>query len=203
MTPAWHWLETVRKENPRCLLDVVLSFAFRVTLAPPCGDSPCELQASLALDFSAMLIGGHRGGGPRANMENLDMTKQLKPSDIIAQKMEHIKYFTNDNQYLLVSIARDACYTANNSLEYKRKQLSDALADYDRHIEEKNVNAVERAERYIVRLNEELEILMCRFEIECGVYELFTGEKWSPKPVAKNVLKPSANIDAIRKAVGA
>jgi hypothetical protein len=183
MTPAWHRLETVCKGR-----------------SAPC---PCKLQASLALDFSAMLIGGHRGGGPRANMENLDMTKQLKPSDIIAQKMDHIKYFTNDNQYLLVNIARDACYTANNSLEYKRKQLSDALADYDRHMSEQNVNAADRAERYIARLYEELEVLQCRLEIECSVYELFTGEQWSPKPVAKNVLKPSANIDAIRKAVGA
>ena len=130
------------------------------------------------------------------------MTTQLKASDIIAQKMDHIKYFTNDNEYLLVNIARDACYTAKNSVEYKRKQLCDTLAEYDRHIEEKNVNAVERAERYIVRLNEELEILMCRLEIEMSVYELFTGEKWSPKPVAKNVLNP--DMVAIRKrAVGA
>jgi hypothetical protein len=137
-------------------------------------------------------------------MENLDMTTQLKASDIIAQKMDHIKYFTNDNEYLLVNIARDACYTANNSVEYKRKQLCDTLAEYDRHIEEKNVNAVERAERYIARLNEELEVLMCRLEIEMSVYELFTGEKWSPKPVAQNVRKPRVDIDAIRKkAVGA
>ncbi len=60
-------------------------------------------------------------------MENLDMTTQLKASDIIAQKMDHIKYFTNDNEYLLVNIARDACYTANNSVEYKRKRRTSTL----------------------------------------------------------------------------
>jgi hypothetical protein len=187
MTPAWHWLETVRKENPRCLLDVVLSFAFRVTLAPPCGDSPCELQASLALGFSAMLIGGHRGGGPRANMENLEMTKNTKTSstNLVDLKLAVIK-FHNANVYTETNIARDACFTSHNSLDFKAKQMADVAAEIKDLMPERGSEVADvRIEKLLTRYDSmemELYDLSIRHEADLEVYRQITGETWSARP---------------------
>jgi len=132
------------------------------------------------------------------------MTKQIKTSDIVAQKLEHINYFKQEgiNDALYIGMARDACYTAHNGVGFKKKQLSDTLAEHDRHVEEKNTYYVERTERFATRLFSELAILEERLTIEMSVYEQITGgEVWSPKPVAKNVKK--TDLSAMRKAVGA
>ena len=48
------------------------------------------------------------------------MTQQVTTSSIINQKLEHINYFREDGIHdaLYIGIARDACYTANNSLGF-------------------------------------------------------------------------------------
>lgn len=134
------------------------------------------------------------------------MTKQLKQSDIVNQKLDHINYYREEGLHdaLFVGMARDACYSAHNSLAFKKKQMSDVLADYDRHVAEKDDHAAERAERFIARLYVELEVLEERFDIEKAVYSIITGgEEWQPaqKPSAKRTSK--ADMDAIRKRLAA
>ncbi len=129
------------------------------------------------------------------------MTKQLTTSDIIGQKLDHINYFKEDGIHdaVYISIARDACYTANNSLNFKKKQLSDVLADYDRHVAEKNDHAAERAEQFIGRLYAELEILEERFDIEKAVYFSITGgEEWTPARKSSPNRKSSVDMKALR-----
>lgn len=131
------------------------------------------------------------------------MTQQVTTSSIIDQKLEHINYFREDGIHdaLYIGIARDACYTANNSLGFKKKQLSEALADYDRFMSEKDDNAAERVERFIGRMYHELEILEERLEIEKSVYFIITdGEEWTATPKSKG---PRADINALRKKLAA
>lgn len=131
------------------------------------------------------------------------MTKALTTSNIISQKLDHINYFREDGIYdaLFVGIARDACYTAHNSLNFKKKQLSDILAEYDRHMAEKEDHAAERAEIFAGRLYAELEILEERLEIEKAVYFTLTnGEEWVPSQKRKPALK-SVDMNALRKKV--
>jgi hypothetical protein len=132
------------------------------------------------------------------------MTQQITTSSIINQKLEHINYFREDGIHdaLYISIARDACYTANNSIGFKKKQLSDALADYDRFVSEKDDNAAERVDRFIGRMYQELEILEERLEIEKSVYFIITdGEEWKATPPKSK--GPRADIDALRKKLAA
>lgn len=133
------------------------------------------------------------------------MTKKtLTTSDIIDQKISHIKYFEAEGLHpaLFIGIARDACYTAHNSLGFKKKQLADILAEYDRHMAEKDDNAAERAERFAARLYAELEVLEERLDIEKAVYFTLTGgEEWTPTQKRTVARKPSVDLSKMRKAV--
>lgn len=125
------------------------------------------------------------------------MTKQLTTSAIIAQKIEHINFYREDNLHeaLFIGMARDACYTAHNSVSFKKKQLADMLAEYDRHMAEKDDNAADRCERFAGRLGAELEVLEERFDIEKAVYFTMTGgEEWTP--YTKKTAPPrKSNVD--------
>ena len=53
-------------------------------------------------------------------------------SKLIELKLAVIQYHNGDNMdYLMKSIARDACYTSYNSLQYKRKQMADTIAEFE------------------------------------------------------------------------
>jgi hypothetical protein len=130
------------------------------------------------------------------------MTKVLKVSDIVSQKLEHINYYRADhlNDGLFIGMARDACYSANNTLVFKRKQIADSLAEYDRHKAEDNTYAKERSEQWIARLYPELEVLEECFDIAKAVYSNLTGgEDW--KPAEKKQAPPKLDVEALRKRV--
>lgn len=132
------------------------------------------------------------------------MTKQLTTSDIIAQKLEHINYFRTEGLHdaLFIGMARDACYTANNSLSFKKKQLADILAEYDRHVAEMNDNAAERSEQFAGRIYAELELLEERLDIEKAVYFTITdGEEWKPSVKRQVKRKSSVDMAALRSKV--
>jgi hypothetical protein len=105
-------------------------------------------------------------------------------SNLAKLKLEVIKYHTNQNgesntsmvnQYFLHSLARDACYTSNNSLQFKKKQIADSTADYDSEIEKGNNIGAERVEQKVERLYLELDELQIRHDADCQVYTLITG----------------------------
>lgn len=131
------------------------------------------------------------------------MTKTITNSDIINQKLEHINYFRDDyiHDALFIGMARDACYTANNSLNFKKKQLADVLAEYDRHMADDNAYQAERSEKFAGRMFAELEVLEERLEIEKAVYKVITdGEEWTPTP-KRPIKRKSVDMAALRKKV--
>ena len=133
------------------------------------------------------------------------MTKQLTTSDIIAQKLEHINYFRDEELHdaLFIGIARDACYTANNSLNFKQKQLAQVLEEYDRNMKNGNDNAAERSEQFAGRIFAEVSTLEERLHIEKSVSFMITdGEEWPPNAKRLVQRKPSVGIAAMKAKVG-
>jgi len=105
-------------------------------------------------------------------------------SNLAKLKLEVIKYHTNQdgesntsvvNQYFLESLARDACYTSNNSIDFKKKQISEATTDYDTEVEKGNHIGADRIEQKIERMYLELDELQIRHDADCQVYTVITG----------------------------
>lgn len=131
-------------------------------------------------------------------------------SNLAKLKLEVIKYHTNQdgesntsmvNQYFLESIAKDSCYTSSNSLNYKKRQIADASADYDTKKEERNHTACERIDQYIQRLTLELSELQIRHDADCQVYTIVTGGQAykSNANKSKTAPKESEAVKAARK----
>ena len=140
------------------------------------------------------------------------MTKTL--SQLAKLKLEVINYHNHDisnpdaktggtavNDKFLVGLARDACYTSHNSLNFKRKQIADALGDYDTAVEAKNISDIERTQRWIDRLCPELDELQTRHDADLEVYKHITcGETWLPN--SRSTAAPKArNFNDLRKRV--
>tara|TARA_R110000824_G_scaffold25412_2_gene88599 strand:- start:7235 stop:7654 length:420 start_codon:yes stop_codon:yes gene_type:complete len=122
-----------------------------------------------------------------------------KISKLAQLKLEVINYHTTDkpsadgpiiNDKFLISLAGDACYTSNNSLSYKKKQLADSRAEYDRHVDENNIYSAEKTERWIDLLTPELDELQTRHDADIEVFAIIThGEVWQYKPKANKSAK--------------
>lgn len=166
------------------------------------------------------MVSRHREDGPRAQMENKTMTKTL--SKLAQMKLEIIKYHTHYkesskienvdgtleayelNDKFLIGLARDACYTAHNSLQFKKQQIADTIAELEINQSEGRVYQAERNDEFIKsRLMPELDELKCRYEADCEVYKHITnGETYMPpKPRAANKAKKPIDTSAYKAAV--
>ena len=101
------------------------------------------------------------------------------------------------NKKDLVSMARDACYTSNNSIGYVKTSIADALAEYDEALEDKNKRQIESSERYLEILQSRMQTQEERHQADLDVYAHLTGgEVWTPtkkgtsskKSISKNQL---------------
>jgi len=134
-----------------------------------------------------------------------------KISKLAQLKLEVINYHTTDkpsadgpiiNDKFLIGLGRDACYTSNNSLTFKKKQLADSLAEYDIAVEEANGYAMERTERWIGTLMPELDELQTRHDADCEVFAVLThGEVWQAKRTASTKTAKIANFSNLRARV--
>jgi len=125
-------------------------------------------------------------------------------SKLIELKLAVIQYHNGDNMdYLTKGIARDACYTSYNSLQYKRKQMADTIADFESAVVENRDTRADAIARRLDNMNVELEHLVERHEADKAVYEIVTdGEVWTNERKSRNV--PAAltkKIAAMKKAV--
>ena len=108
------------------------------------------------------------------------MTKRTAQPTLTDMKLAVIKYHThsNDNpdnkvggrvinEKFLIGLGRDACYTSNNSLNFKRKQIADAFADYDQATSDENAYDMNRAANWLATLDPELDELQARRDQVC------------------------------------
>jgi len=135
-------------------------------------------------------------------LENLEMTKNV--SKLIEMKLAVITYHNGDNMdYLMKGIARDACYTSYNSLQYKRKQMSDTICEFEEaavaNHEAKATSLANRLDNMQIELDELIE----RHEADKSVFEIITdGEQWTPQAKSRNVPAALAKkVAAMKKAV--
>ena len=128
----------------------------------------------------------------------------MTTSQLIELKLAVIQFHNGDNMdYLMKGIARDACYTSYNSLQYKRKQMADTIADFETAVVENRDTKADAIARRLDNMNVELEHLIERHDADKAVFEIITdGEQWEPQKKSRNV--PAAltkKIAAMKKAV--
>ena len=118
------------------------------------------------------------------------MTKTTNTSleALIELKLQVIK-FHEANEYTETSIARDACYTSFNSMQFKSTgngQMADIAAEIKGLMPERGQEIADvKIERLLTRYEQmevELEILTDRHKADKAVYKAITGEEWSARP---------------------
>ena len=124
------------------------------------------------------------------------MTKKVPT--LVELKLAVLNHFqsTQDivpNEQFIAGIARDECYTSHNSLNYKKKQMADKLADYETAIEEGKHIRADAIIRLVENMEVELTLLDERHQADLSVYEQVTGTQWEPMPKKRAPAKLSAD----------
>ena len=111
-----------------------------------------------------------------------------KKTSLIDLKMAVIKYH-NGNDYFETSLARDACFTSYNSLNWKKTgsgQMADIAAEIKGLLPERGTEIADvKLERLINKyelMEQELELLTERHEADKAVFKTITGDEWKPAP---------------------
>lgn len=133
------------------------------------------------------------------------MSKKTQKT-LVSLKLEIVAYHSGEhNEYLRKSIAGDACYSSNNSIQYKTGQMSNLRGEIHalspaEGVEVVDVTLAKKVDIYH-RMQDELQELTERFDADKEVYKLVTGEDW--KPYSKTVARDkSAIMDSVAKILG-
>lgn len=113
------------------------------------------------------------------------MTK--KPT-LIDLKLAVIKYH-NGNDYFEASLARDACFTSYNSMNWKKTgdgQMADVAAEIKGLLPERGTEIADtKLERLLNKyelMEQELHLLTERHNADRAVFKAITGDEWTHKP---------------------
>jgi len=141
------------------------------------------------------------------------MEKKTAQPTLADMKLAVIKYHThsNDNpdnkvggrvinEKFLIGLGRDACFTSNNSLNFKRKQIADAFADYDQATKDENAYDMNRSANWLAILEPELDELQVRHDADKEVYHNLTGgETWMPSAPKNTPKVTNINLAQMNK----
>lgn len=129
------------------------------------------------------------------------MTKVNNTSTLIDLKLQVINYHSGDNMdYLQRQMANDACYTSHNGVQYKKRQIADAIADFETAVEEGRDMKADAISRRLENMEVELAELLERHDADVAVFEIITnGETWTnqrttKKPQLKDAAKRLAEL---------
>ena len=118
------------------------------------------------------------------------MTKQ---TSLVELKLAVIKYH-NANEYLEGAMARDACFTSFNSLNWKKTgdgQMSDIAAEIKDLLPQRGQEITDvKLERLLSRyeqMEQELAILEERHAADKAVYKAISGDDWTARPKRTHV----------------
>lgn len=115
--------------------------------------------------------------------------KNLIPAnDLVALKLAVIN-FHSANEYTNVAIARDACYTSFNSIQFKTRgdnQMADVAAEIkdllpQRGQEVIDVKLAKLLDRYEA-MEDELAVLQERHDADLAVFKQLAGKDWTASP---------------------
>jgi len=107
-----------------------------------------------------------------------------------------------ENEYLRTSVARDACYTSKNSIDWKLDQMlkvKTELAELFPLEGGPEVVGVQIARKLEVYESMQLELdeLQKRHDADLAVYQAVTGEAWSPRPKSKRQPNSQAVMEKV------
>jgi predicted ABC-class ATPase len=105
---------------------------------------------------------------------------------LVALKTQVIQFHDgSENEYVRINIARDACYTSKNSVDFKLNQMSDIRAELsdlaDSGSDVVNSKIAQKIAMYR-RMEDELEQLEFRHKADLAVHLDIVGELWTHKP---------------------
>jgi len=116
------------------------------------------------------------------------MTKDNTAPTLVDLKLTVVNFHKGDhNEYLRIGIARDACFTSFNSIEWKSEQMSvtkNELASLSASAGQEvvDINIGKKISLYR-KMESELAELTERHEADLQVYtEVTQGEVWTRKP---------------------
>lgn len=127
--------------------------------------------------------------------------------DLFNLKLEVINFHQGDNmQYVRTTAARDACFTSNNSMNWKANQMNDLQTEIAGLIPEEGSEIVDvKLERKIAlyeSMEDELQELTLRHEADLAVYEQVVGEKWRPGPGSSRSKSSKSTLAKAMKIAG-
>lgn len=116
------------------------------------------------------------------------MTKSIPMHPLAKLKLAVVNFHKGShNEYVRISVARDACYTSFNSIEWKSEQMSktkNELAELSEEAGQEvvDINIGKKISLYR-KMEEELAELQTRHAADLEVYtEVTQGDTWTPKP---------------------
>jgi hypothetical protein len=126
---------------------------------------------------------------------------------LVDLKLSVVNFHADLNEQARIGIARDACYTSNNSLEYKQGQIDFATAELKVLRDQYNGSEVvdvrmTRKAEYLSSLMFELSCAEERHEADKAVYKVISGDEWKASPKTGKKTAPvktfsMADIDAL------
>lgn len=139
------------------------------------------------------------------------MSKKTQTStpklSLVELKLAVVYYHAGEeNEYLRTAIARDACYTSHNSINYKTEQMSKVRADLASLMEGEgsevvDINIAKKVEIYN-SMDDELNQLTMRHQADLEVFEKITGEQWSYRRKSKVTQNQQGVLEAARAILG-
>jgi hypothetical protein len=141
-------------------------------------------------------------------LENLDMKKQDTTPTLFDMKLAVVNFHKGEqNEYLRISIARDACYTSFNSIEWKSEQMSvtkNELAALSASAGQEvvDINVGKKISLYR-KMEDELAELQERHVADLKVYtEVTQGEVWTRKPKRTYVSEGLGDAAELQRILG-
>jgi hypothetical protein len=155
--------------------------------------------------------GWHRQGLALPVQGELEMAKVTNITETTATltdlKLAVVNFHKGDaNEYLRGQIARDACYTSSNSINWKLQQMSDVKADLASLMpaegaEVVDVNITKKVEIY-QSMKLELDELQDRHNADLEVYKIITGDVWTSRPKSTRPANAQGVLEAAKAILG-
>lgn len=127
-------------------------------------------------------------------------------SALISYKLDVVCIHEGEhNAYLRASVARDACFTSNNGIQWKLEQMSNLKAEIATLLEGEgqevvDVNLAKKVDIFH-RMEDELLELQLRHDADLAVYKKETGEDWKSTPKSVRAKNAQAVLEAAKALV--
>jgi len=205
-TPSLRMYHTRPDDTPALPINPLSQgFVWRVRADLVRGLMAADLRLAYRLRHAGVVILRHGGDvPPQSRAKEIIMPKT---NTLIDLKLSVVNFHADLNEQARIGIARDACYTSNNSLEYKQGQVDFVVAelkvlrDQFNGSEVVDVRMGKKAE-YLSALMFELSCAEERHEADKAVYKEVSGDTWKASPKTGRTTAPvktfsMADIDAL------